>query len=143
MYKRQVFQPFVQADSSITRRFGGTGLGLAISRKLARALGGDILLTSEADVGTTFTAVIDLNVEDGVQRLQPDELFSQLEVAEAQTQSHWEFPECKVLIIDDAAENRELLTLVLNDLGISTETAENGAIGVEMATGSHLSLIHI
>ena len=136
-----VFQPFVQADSSITRRFGGTGLGLAISRKLARALGGDILLTSEADVGTTFTAVIDLNVEDGVQRLQPDELFSQLEVAEAQTQSHWEFPECKVLIIDDAAENRELLTLVLNDLGISTETAENGAIGVEMATGSHYDVI--
>ena len=61
-----VFKPFVQADSSITRRFGGTGLGLAISRKLARAMGGDILLSSEANVGTTFTAVIDLVTDSDV-----------------------------------------------------------------------------
>ncbi len=129
-----VFKPFVQADSSITRRFGGTGLGLAISRNLARALGGDILLSSEAGVGTTFTAVIDLVTEGNVKILQPDELFSQVEITETETQIYWEFPESKVLIIDDAAENRELLSLVLNDLGIDTETAENGAIGVEMAT---------
>lgn len=136
-----VFKPFVQADSSITRRFGGTGLGLAISRKLARAMGGDILLSSEANVGTTFTAVIDLVTEGDVKILQPEELFAQVEVAEAEAHAHWEFPECKVLVIDDAAENRELLTLVLNDLGISTETAENGAIGVDMAISSEYDVI--
>ena len=136
-----VFKPFVQADSSITRRFGGTGLGLAISRKLARAMGGDILLSSEADVGTTFTAVIDLVTEGDVKILQPQELFEQVEVAEAEAHANWEFPECKVLVIDDAAENRELLTLVLNDLGIDTETAENGAIGVDMATASDYDVI--
>ncbi len=136
-----VFKPFVQADSSITRRFGGTGLGLAISRKLATALGGDILLYSEAGVGTTFTAVIDLITGDNVEILAPHELFSQVEDAEAQTQAHWEFPPCKVLVIDDAAENRELLTLVLNDLGIETETAENGAIGVEKANGIDYDVI--
>ena len=136
-----VFKPFVQADSSITRRFGGTGLGLAISRKLARAMGGDILLSSEADVGTTFTAVIDLVTNADVKILQPQELFSQVEVAEADAHTTWEFPECNVLVIDDAAENRELLTLVLNDLGISTETAENGAIGVDMATSSTYDVI--
>jgi len=74
-----VFKPFVQADSSITRRFGGTGLGLAISRKLARAMGGDILLSSEADVGTTFTAVIDLVTDSDVKILQPEELFAQVD----------------------------------------------------------------
>ena len=136
-----VFKPFVQADSSITRRFGGTGLGLAISRKLARAMGGDILLSSEANVGTTFTAVIDLVTDSDVKILQPQELFAQVEVAEAEAHTTWEFPECNVLVIDDAAENRELLTLVLNDLGISTETAENGAIGVDMATSSTYDVI--
>jgi len=136
-----VFKPFVQADSSITRRFGGTGLGLAISRKLARAMGGDILLSSEADVGTTFTAVIDLVTDGDVKILQPEELFAQVEIAEAEAHASWEFPECNVLVIDDAAENRELLTLVLNDLGISTETAENGAIGVDMATSSTYDVI--
>ena len=136
-----VFKPFVQADSSITRRFGGTGLGLAISRKLARALGGDILLSSEAGVGTTFTAVIDLVTESDVKLLQPEALFAQVEVAESDALTHWEFPDCNVLVIDDAAENRELLTLVLNDLGINTETAENGAIGVEMSTSKNYDVI--
>ena len=136
-----VFKPFVQADSSITRRFGGTGLGLAISRKLARALGGDIVLTSEAGVGTTFSAVIDLVTEGDVKILQPEELFAQLEEAEMDASASWEFPDCKILVIDDAAENRELLTLVLDDLGINTDTAENGAIGVEMTTKEHYDVI--
>src|SRR4051794_31764185 len=49
-----MFDPFTQADASITRRFGGTGLGLAISRKLARALGGDLGGSSQPGVGTTM-----------------------------------------------------------------------------------------
>jgi signal transduction histidine kinase len=54
----RVFEPFQQADSSTTRRFGGTGLGLAISRRLAEMLGGGIEVTSQPDVGTIFTLTI-------------------------------------------------------------------------------------
>ena len=55
---RSIFNPFVQADSSVTRRFGGTGLGLAISRSIAEALGGELTVSSQVGVGSEFTATI-------------------------------------------------------------------------------------
>ena len=65
----KIFNPFVQADSTVTRRFGGTGLGLTISRRFAAALGGELTVASELGRGSTFTVTLDTGPLDGIRLL--------------------------------------------------------------------------
>jgi signal transduction histidine kinase len=68
-----IFDPFVQADTSVTRQFGGTGLGLTISRRIAQALGGDIAVSSQVGKGSTFTVTLATGPLDGVRILDAPE----------------------------------------------------------------------
>ena len=65
----KVFEAFVQADSSITRRFGGTGLGLAISKKIAEGLGGDLTVTSRPGEGSVFSANVNVGDTSDTKRI--------------------------------------------------------------------------
>ena len=136
-----MFDPFSQADSSVTRRFGGTGLGLTISRRLARAMGGDITASSEAGQGSTFTVTVNTGSLSGIRMLSPSEIIAAHTGSETDEQTRWRFPAARVLVVDDAPENRELLTLLLGDAGLQVDEAENGQVGVEMARHQSYDLI--
>nr|WP_067291189.1 response regulator [Marinobacterium profundum] len=138
----KIFQPFVQADSSITRRFGGTGLGLAISHKFALAMGGDIRVSSEPGIGSLFRVEIatgDLSKASWIAPGAHEETTS--EIAAAVAERHWDFAPCDILVVDDGFENRDLVRLVLEDEGLRVQTANNGAQALELAKQSHFDVI--
>ena len=137
-----IFEPFVQAESSTTRRFGGTGLGLAISRRFARALGGDVVASSEYGKGSVFRVTFDPGPLTDATWLTPQ----QIDAAQEQTVSvdnvRWEFPRgAHVLVVDDGPENRQLVRLVLEDAGITVSEAENGQVGVDFVAANAVDLV--
>lgn len=136
-----IFDPFTQADSQITKRFGGTGLGLAISRKFARALGGDITVTSELNSGSCFTIIVPTGDLDTIAFLDPEEIMAVQQQADDTMVARWEIPEARVLVVDDGVENRELVKFLLEDAGLTVEEAENGQIGMDMANANSYQLI--
>ncbi|GGK71128.1 response regulator [Amphritea balenae] len=121
-----VFDPFVQADSSITRRFGGTGLGLSISKKFAEAMQGKIYASSKKGIGSHFYLELEIRNDGTALFIDAEDILAQQEQMIAKENASWNFPEAKILVVDDAAENRELISLVLIEQGLSVDEAADG-----------------
>ncbi len=136
-----VFNPFTQADTSITRRFGGTGLGLTISKRFAEALGGDIKVASTLGEGSQFIVSISTGSLEDVKKLSPEEILSSQWDDSAGQHVRWKFPESKVLVVDDGVENRELLNVILSDEGITVALAENGQEAIDRLKESNYDVV--
>ena len=137
----RVFQPFVQADGSITRRFGGSGLGLAISRQLIGLMGGKLTAVSTLGHGSTFTATLPTGCLEGVEMLSSP-VADLLPVRETRDWGHLPtLPASRILLVEDGQTNQKLISLLLRRAGAEVEIAENGKIGVQLATAHEFDLI--
>ena len=136
-----IFEPFVQAEASTTRQFGGTGLGLAISRRFARALGGDVTVSSTPGQGSTFHVLLDTGPLDGLDWLSPQALADVERPQATGGATHWAFDAGRVLVVDDGAENRELVRLVLESAGLTVLEAHDGAMALEVVAREQPDLV--
>ena len=121
----RIFEHFSQADAATTRRYGGTGLGLAISRKLTKAMGGEITVTSEVGVGTSLTVTLELEVAKSVGDTEGDAGFSKNTVPLVPSGM-------RILVAEDNKVNRLVMKKFLRDIPIELEFAHNGSEAVEM-----------
>lgn len=123
-----IFEPFLQLDSSISRRHGGTGLGLAISRRLAELMGGELALIPSPRPGTRFTLRVPYSPADPGDSLEPDARQPMSGADDTFSSRH----PLRILIAEDDRLNRRLVVSVLRKLGYEPFEAGNGREAVEV-----------
>lgn len=134
-HQSKIFEPFTQADSTVTRRYGGTGLGLTLAKKLSQLLGGDIRLErSVIGEGTVF--VIEISIADAAERAPtgsrtPPDLAVGPDTLRGKT----------VLVVDDSPDNRTIVGLFLKAIGATIVEASNGQEGCDIALQGSCDLV--
>jgi PAS domain S-box-containing protein len=132
-----LFQPFMQADASTTRRFGGTGLGLSICRRMARLLDGDISVTSELGLGSTFSVSVAMGSLGEAELLESASF--QLAASDAGLEKVVAGDlrlNGRFLLAEDNPVNRWFLETILRRAGATIDVAENGVSVLEKVSAS-------
>ena len=127
--RARLFQPFAQADSSTTRRFGGTGLGLSIVRRLAQLMKGDITVDSKQGVGSTFTVRLTLTSAPADSPLNTTLRTAARPAQGGRVNRSKARP--RILVADDHPVNREVLVRQLELLGVNADTVNDGVEALE------------
>ncbi|MCR9204892.1 MAG: response regulator [Halobacteriovoraceae bacterium] len=119
----KLFESFVQADASITRKFGGTGLGLAICSKLAHLMGGKVYLESQLGEGSTF--IFEVTLPLGKKVLESA-------VNQSEEKPFAEVYPHEILLVEDNKINQKVAIMTLKKLGYKCDVANDGQEAVEL-----------
>ena len=129
-----LFEPFMQADETMSRRFGGTGLGLAVSHRLTQMMGGSIQVRSEPGAGSEFTLILPVSAEEASDLISsPKELVPSDTPCDTRVDTEGPRLTARVLLAEDGEDNRRLVVHHLTRAGAQVETVENGQAAVERA----------
>ena len=123
---KEIFTPFMQAESETTRKYGGTGLGLAITKNLVEMMGGQLQVESSPGAGSRFYFELTLDTVD----VPKDEDLREKQIVENIIKKPTF--EGEVLLCEDNLMNQQVICEHLARVGLRTIVAENGKIGVEM-----------
>ncbi len=129
----KIFNPFEQADTSITRSFGGTGLGLSISKSIVELMGGKINVESKLGQGSRFW--FDVTFDYGV--------LDNADSSETSLLEEGSLSQYRALIVDDALLNRKILYTFLEKTGIKMEEAASGEEAIEKYMDSPVGFYNI
>jgi len=122
---QRIFDPFMQAESGTTRKYGGTGLGLAITKNLIEMMGGTLSVTSEPGIGSKFSFELVFETVEA-----DDDLV--LEHSKVTLSTERPIFDGEILLCEDNTMNQQVITEHLLRVGIKTVIAENGQIGVDL-----------
>ena len=135
--QKKLFQPFMQADVSTTRKFGGTGLGLAICKQIVGLMQGEIGVESEPNKGSRFWFTATFQVQSPNSKFQIPNFSDIYEDRKPKTKNRL----LNILIAEDNPINREITQKMLEYIGFESEIAENGLEAVKAATEKNYDLI--
>ncbi|MFT6604794.1 MAG: signal transduction histidine kinase/CheY-like chemotaxis protein, partial [Bacteriovoracaceae bacterium] len=132
--KEKLFNPFSQADGSISRKFGGTGLGLVISSRLCNIMGGQLQFISEEGKGSCFYFSLPFKTGEEIKD-------NQLELDKIDYSNFSKEYPLNVLVVEDNLVNQKIAKLMLEKLGYQVELAENGEVGLAMVAEKKFDII--
>ena len=131
-----VFEPFTQEDTSINRQFGGSGLGLAIAKRLVNAMGGNIMIESEVNVGTKVIFTCKLAKND-----QNNDVSEHHSMAETVKTKNKVLLDVSILLAEDNEFNQQLMMKLLEGHGASCTVAKDGQEAIEINRDGVFDLI--
>ncbi|MDQ5979541.1 MAG: two-component system, sensor histidine kinase [Verrucomicrobiota bacterium] len=129
--RAHLFEPFKQADSSMSRKYGGSGLGLAISQRLVQGMGGSITVQSNPGEGSMFEFILSLPVAKGRETALP---FA--------TNAPWpRHVDARILVVEDDVVNQRVITLMLQRLGLQCHVVADGQAGLTAIEAGQWDLV--